>query len=369
MTVRVHDSRACELLALFEAQRQPPATAAQQDGLLRDIQRILDAERSDPMVSEWAPPEIRQATILLSDLRGFMFLAERYSGLEMVKLLDRYLRRMSAIILAHGGRVDKFMGDAILAIFDRAVEPAQDVEAALSCAVAMQIAMDDVNQESAKQGMPPLFMGIGISTGDVVVGWLGSDAHREYTVIGDQVNLASRIEAHSLRGQILLSESTYGLAKDYIEIGDINEIRVKGRQSAITIYELLATRQPGHLQVPRREIRHAPRVKVDLNLKFQLLVGKTVQPPEHAARMVDISYGGMRIESDLQLEVMSEIRISMSPSLRGGAFSEIYARVLGLALVNNRPQYRLEFTAIEDGCAQAVKALVDDLMTLQGKGG
>ncbi len=181
----------------------------------------------------------RQVTIHISDLRGFTSVAEKYTALGMVELLNRYFERMSEIIIRHGGTIDKFMGDAIMVLFGAPIVRDDDIEAALACAIEMQIAMDDINGQNKAYGIAPLYMGIGINTGEVVVGHLGSTLHSEYTVIGDQVNLASRVEAHSLRGQILLSENTYLLARDFIETGDVNEVKVKGKKSSLRIYELL----------------------------------------------------------------------------------------------------------------------------------
>jgi len=184
--------------------------------------------------------ESRRVTILLSDLRGFTATAERFSALAMVEALNRYLEKMSEIILRHGGVIDKFMGDSIMALFGAPEVMANDTEAALRCAIDMQTAMGEVNRVNEALGMAPLFMGIGINTGEVIVGPLGSHFHSEYTVIGDEVNLTSRVEAHSLRGQILLSEKAYELTRDAIEIGQINEVHVKGKKNLVRMFELKA---------------------------------------------------------------------------------------------------------------------------------
>lgn len=174
--------------------------------------------------------ENRRVTILLSDLRGFTAIAAKYSAPELMATLNRYLEKMSEIILDHGGTIDKFMGDAVMAVFGAPNEHDNDIEEAISCAIEMQIAMNGINEENEAYGIAPLYMGIGINTGEVVAGNLGSRLHSEYTVIGDQVNLASRVEVHSLRGQILLSEHTYQKTKDFIETGNINDVSVKGKQ-------------------------------------------------------------------------------------------------------------------------------------------
>jgi adenylate cyclase len=142
--------------------------------------------------------ETRRVTILLSDLRGFTATTEKFPAMDMVAALNRYLERMTEIILRYGGSIDKFMGDAIMVLFGAPHMLDNDIEAALACAIEMQLAMDDINAQNQQHGMAPLYMGIGINTGDVVVGHLGSRLHSEYTVIGDQVNLTSRVEAHSL---------------------------------------------------------------------------------------------------------------------------------------------------------------------------
>jgi adenylate cyclase len=303
--------------------------------------------------------ESRRVTILLSDLRGFTATAERYSALAMVEALNRYLEKMSEIILRHGGSIDKFMGDAIMALFGAPAELENDIEAALRCAIEMQCAMAEINAVNHQLGMAPLYMGIGINTGEVIAGHLGSQYHSEYTVIGDEVNLASRVEAHSLRGQILLSEKIYLQAQDWIETGNINEVFVKGKKSVVRMYELLAVACAPALHVPPGDIRKGPRVEVDMPLCFQLLEDKSVRPEKISGRIVDISYGGMYIHSTTELPVFCDIKMMLAVSLLVQEQAEVYGKVLRVTPVADGYEYRIEFTAIDVEAQKTLKEFVD----------
>jgi adenylate cyclase len=320
------------------------------------------AEAIDNATLHAIDSETRRVTILLSDLRGFTAIAEKFSAMDMVAALNRYLSRMTEIILRHGGSIDKFMGDAIMVLFGAPQALPNDIEAALACAIEMQLAMDAINAENTLHGMAALYMGIGINTGDVVVGHLGSKLHCEYTVIGDQVNLASRVEAHSLRGQILLSESTYQQAKDFIDIGDINEVQVKGKKGSVRMVELLALRGEHPLTAPKREVRNSPRVEVDMPLAYQVLKGKSVLPEEYMGRIADLSYGGMFVISPVVLAPFDDIKITLSLSLMGHELTEIYAKVLRVNEVNGAFRCPVEFTSIDAKAAQAIKEFVDSIV-------
>jgi len=306
--------------------------------------------------------ETKNVSILLSDLRGFTAMAEKYSPLTVIALLNRYFSKMSQIIDQHGGMIDKFMGDSIMVLFGANDEQSPDLPSILSCAIEMQIAMNEINEISQSLGMANLYMGIGINTGEVVAGTLGSDVYREYTVIGDHVNLVSRVEAHSLRGQILLSENTYELGKDFIDIGDVNEVHVKGKSIAVKMYELLAVKHPLRLEVPRREIRNSPRVEVNISLTYFLLEGKSVLTTAHTGNVIDISYGGLFVRTSEALEPFSEIKMNVSLSLMGTGTSEIYARVIHCHEFENHYESHLEFTAIDEQARKAIKAYVDKLI-------
>ena len=152
------------LLGLFNA-RQLLASVADQADLRAQIALAIDTAMVNTQVVD-----SRRVTILLSDLRGFTTVAEQFTALETVAALNRYLERMSAIIIRHGGTIDKFMGDAIMALFGAPIVRDDDIEAALACAIEMQMAMNDINEQNKAHGMAPLYMGIGINTGVVLAG-------------------------------------------------------------------------------------------------------------------------------------------------------------------------------------------------------
>lgn len=348
-----------ELIARLDAIFDPGNPAAPQSAQVRQ-QAIADALDSANLHD--IDSETRCVTILLSDLRGFTGIAENFSAMDMVAALNRYLSRMVEIILRHHGSIDKFMGDAIMALFGAPDPLANDIEAALACAIEMQIAMDEVNAENKLHGMATLYMGIGINTGDVVVGHLGSKLHSEYTAIGDPVTLVSRVEAHSLRGQILLGESTYLQAKDFIEIGDINEVQIKGKKGSVRMVELLALRGLHPIVAPKREIRDSRRVEVDMPLFYQILRGKLVLPEKHIGRIVDLSYGGMLVISPVGLSPFDDIKVALSLDLAGHQLTEIYAKVLRVTKVNGEYRCPVEFTSIETEAAQTIKEFVDSIV-------
>lgn len=306
--------------------------------------------------------EQKQVTILLSDLRGFTAMSEKHQAVELINLLNRYFHKMSEIILKHQGTIDKFMGDSVMALFGAPTGQPDDLERAIACAVEMQLAMNDINTANQALGMSTIYMGIGINTGTVFAGNLGSDLHSEYTVIGNEVNLASRVEAHSLRGQIVLSENTYQLAQDYIEVGTVNDVLVKGVSKKVRLYELLSTQKPTKIEVPRREVRKSARVVVDLPLSFRIVDKKAVQDSEREGRIVDISYNGMMISVTTPLVTNTEIRINLALSMMANKTSEVYAKVLNIYNEDGLFNCQLEFTYIEDDAQQELKEFVDQIV-------
>jgi adenylate cyclase len=308
-------------------------------------------------------PQTKQVTILLSDLRGFTTISEHYEPDVIIEILNFYLSHMCEIIFRFGGNIDKFMGDSIMALFGLTEQRDDDLERAIACAVEMQRSMQSINTENITRGHPRLFMGIGINTGEVVAGNLGSELHHEYTVIGDEVNLASRIEAYSLRGQILLSEHSREFAKDYIDCAPPNQVLVKGKKTPVNLYELLSTSRPRQLEVPRVESRRSPRISVDFPMTFHPLKDKAVSPTRFAGRAIDLSYNGLQARLPIELQTLSDIRITLHTSLMSEQSSHIYAKILNNEKHGNDWLCRMEFTDIDDVGQAAIKNYIDQAVS------
>ncbi|MEO1559411.1 MAG: adenylate/guanylate cyclase domain-containing protein, partial [Cyanobacteria bacterium J06632_19] len=180
----------------------------------------------------------RNITIFTSDLRGFTATSERLPAEEVIKIINLYLGYMADVITEYQGTIDEFMGDGILVLFGAPTAREDDATRAIACAVAMQQAMEPVNQKMKEMGLPKLEMGIGINTGEVVVGNIGSEKRTKYGVVGKQVNLTYRIESYTVGGQIFISESTLKAAEPIVKIIGEREVKPKGVQQPITIYEV-----------------------------------------------------------------------------------------------------------------------------------
>src|SRR5690349_11336693 len=177
-------------------------------------------------------------TILFADIRGFTRISEHAAPEKIVSLLNRYFSAMTDIIFAHGGTLDKYLGDGLMALFGAPTATPQDAANALSAAVAMQRRMISINAELRDEGFPEIGVGIGLHTGEVTVGYIGSERRSEYTAIGDAVNTSSRLESNAKGGQILVSEATAKAAKSRYELTSRDPISVKNREQPVPLYEV-----------------------------------------------------------------------------------------------------------------------------------
>jgi class 3 adenylate cyclase/DNA-binding NarL/FixJ family response regulator len=180
-----------------------------------------------------------EATILFSDIRGFSSLAEQLQPREVANLLARHLAAMAEVVLAHGGTIDKFAGDAVMAVFGVPDEQPDHAERALRCGLAMQARQAELNWESWAGGTQELGMGIGVNSGTVIAGTLGGGGRLEYTVIGDAVNVAQRLQSEAGAGEILATAATVGLSPG-VSVESVGEKLVKGRKESVEVYRVLA---------------------------------------------------------------------------------------------------------------------------------
>ncbi|TFI55264.1 adenylate/guanylate cyclase domain-containing protein [Mastigocladus laminosus UU774] len=189
--------------------------------------------------------ERKEVTILFSDIRGYTTLTENLGAAEVVSLLNQYFETMVEAVFNHEGTLDKFIGDALMAVFGAPL-PLTENHAwkAVQAALEMRQRLEEFNQRRIIQEQPKIHIGIGISSGEVVSGNIGSHKRMDYTVIGDAVNLSSRLEAITKEYgcDIILSEFTYQLCRDRIWVRELDKIRVKGKHQAVNIYELICDR-------------------------------------------------------------------------------------------------------------------------------
>ena len=308
--------------------------------------------------------EEREVSIMLADIRGFTSLSERHQADEILAMLNNYFKTMNQIIHRYDGLIDKYMGDAIMVVFGINDSPmGENSQRAIACAIEMQISMDQVNGFNRAQGLPELFVGIGINSGRVSAGRVGSEIHNEFTVIGDEVNLASRIESHSLRGQVLISEATYQQVSEEIEVGTINLVRVKGKAEHVKLLEVNSTRWPKDLKVPRREIRTSIRVEFKTSFAFQIIAGKEVLPEIHSGQIEDMSYNGLFAVMPAPFEPMTNIRMMLSISPLGRDSREIYAKITSVRQTNTGFGHGIEFTDIDDESQRAIKEMLDRIIS------
>lgn len=186
--------------------------------------------------------ERRRVTVMMTDLRGFTALTERIEPREIIAILNEYLGAMTWVIDDHEGTVDEFIGDGILALFGAFGEREDDAQRAIACAVAMQKALRSVNERSQQRGMPEVAIGIGIATGDVVVGNIGSEKRSKFTAIGSAVNLAARLEGCAGGGEILISPQTYKEVHKLVDVQRVRELELKGFGGVIEARSVSAIR-------------------------------------------------------------------------------------------------------------------------------
>lgn len=274
-------------------------------------------------------------TIVTSDLRGFTALSEELSPEIVVQILNIYLEPMLDVIHTYQGNVDKFMGDGILILFGAPTTRKDDAPRAVACAIAMQLAMNDINKKLTDLNLPTLEMGIGINTGEVVVGNIGSVQHTEYTVIGSQMNLTFRIESYATGNQILISEPTLKAAgRSNLTINGEMEVKPKGIQDMITIYDVGGIGEPFNLFLSQAaEIFYDLREPIPII--YQLLAEKQVSAGVLQGNIIRLSEKGAQVKltsenANFVPSPLSNIKLNLLFTDSQDMISrDIYAKVSG----------------------------------------
>lgn len=272
--------------------------------------------------------ESKHITIMMTDLRGFTSISERLPAEDVLNIINIYLERMTEVVFKYQGTIIEFIGDAILAVFGTPVMREDDAKRGMACALEMQNAMAEVNARCRELGYPEVEQGIGLNTGETVVGNIGSDKRTKYGVVGRHVNLTARIESYTIGGQILISESTAQACGPILRIRDTLEVMPKGVKNPITLFDVAGIAGDFKVSLP-------PVAAVELiELRNGLSVGFFVLEGKHTAR--ELFEGVVRklspkealIQSDTLAEPLSNLKLTMIGSDGAEVTSELYAKVI-----------------------------------------
>ena len=288
--------------------------------------------------------EEREATILMSDLRGFTAMAARLTPHEAIEVLNLYLEAMMDVIGRYQGTIDEIVGDAILVIFGAPVACEDHAEKAVACGLAMQLAMTEVNRRLTAKGASELEMGIGVHTGRVIVGNIGSLRRTKYAAVGANVNLAGRIESFTTGGQLLVSEDTRAQVKAALRIDRQFRVEPKGASRSLLLYEIGGIGGPFDLTLPSRS-KPLRSLAPPLPVRFTVLEEKFVGRTEHEGRLTAVTELEASIQSALGLAVLSNLRVTVAATSHGNPTGEIYGKVVE-SVAEAPGDIRIRFTSI-----------------------
>ena len=214
---------------------------AQQSLQRSALERFLSPEVVEMVV---ANPDIRlggvnqEVTVLFADIRGFTTMSEEMEPDRVVEILNEYFTRVTDVIFDNGGTLDKYIGDAVMAVFGAPISKGNDAAAAVNSAIQIQRLLVELNRDAAAREWPELRVGIGINTGNAIAGNIGSPRRLDYTVVGDTVNTAQRLMTNTAGGQILISESTARKMGKTFDLERLPELKVKGRSEAVPVFRV-----------------------------------------------------------------------------------------------------------------------------------
>lgn len=255
--------------------------------------------------------EKKKVTIIMTDLRGFSSLSERLGPEAVVKALNNYLSVMTEVIDSYGGVIDEFIGDAIMAIFGAPQSRSDDAERAVACAVAMQLAMSRVNEKNRAEGLPDVEMGVGVNTGEVIVGNIGSFRRAKYGIVGKTVNLTARIESYTTGGQILISRSTFDEVSEIAETAEEITISAKGASEPLALYDVTGIGGEHGLRLPETKVELAD-VKRKIPVLISVMEKKFTDEKVMEGAVIKIGEREAVIETAVKLDRFTDIELRLT---------------------------------------------------------
>jgi adenylate cyclase len=255
-------------------------------------------------------------------------LSERLAPKWVVTILNRYFEAMVRIVKKYDGTIDEFIGDAVFVLFGAPNWREDDAARAVACAIEMQLAMAAVNEKNRLDDLPEIHMGIGIHSGQVVVGNIGSTERMKYGVVGSHVNLTSRIQSYTVADQILVSETTRRDAGTILKIGKQMEVRAKGFEHPVTLSEVVGIGGPYKLAIYQTRDELVP-IADDLCFKYSLIEGEHLRAEQHSGRFVRLSPKQGEAILEGSLRTMSNVEIVLADAEGKIVAGALYAKITG----------------------------------------
>jgi len=289
--------------------------------------------------------ERREITIMMSDLRGFSTIAERLKAEETVFIINSYLEVMTEVIIKYRGTIDEFIGDAILVLFGAPVFHGDEADRAVACALEMQIAMGEVNKRNKAKGYPEVEQGIGINTGPVVVGNIGSPKRVKYGAVGSNVNLTSRIQSFTYGGQILISKKTLDACGSVLQTTDEMEIRTKGIDTPITIFELRGIGGKYGISLPERQAIKLVDLSRPLPITYEIMAKNVIIGNADEGKLLRLKGMVGEIQTQRRFRQLTHLKITLYDESGSEIAGHLYAMV-GKTLSESPVVSGVTFTSI-----------------------
>ncbi|MBF0380414.1 MAG: response regulator [Magnetococcales bacterium] len=272
--------------------------------------------------------ERKKVTVMMSDLRGFTAIGERMVPEDAISMLNMYLEAMTEIILKYKGTIIEFLGDGILVIFGTPITREDDSIRAVACALEMQQAMEDVNTNNKKAGYPEAVMGVGIYSGQVIAGNIGSRLRSKYGVVGRAINLASRLESFTVGGEILIAGSTVEECGDILRIDEQWISKIKGVSHPITICQVGGIGHPYNIQLAKPKKEELKPLVHGLQVLITILEGKRADRKPQKGTITKMAPPIAIINTDLKTRRLTNIQIELVDHDGESITDQLYGKVI-----------------------------------------
>ncbi|OBH07956.1 MULTISPECIES: adenylate/guanylate cyclase domain-containing response regulator [unclassified Mycobacterium] len=292
--------------------------------------------------------ERRTLTVLMADIRGFTGLSEVLPPEQVVQVLNGYLERATEVMFRRNGTINEILGDGMLVFFGAPISDDDATANAVAAALELQLAMNDLNATHRREGLPELALGIGVHTGEAVVGTIGSRRRQKYTAIGKTVNLVARIESHSVGGQVLVSDWAYREIRDVASTLASFQVRVKGITEPVTVHDVRGLAGEYNLQLPTVE-RALTRLPAPISIGVAVIKDKVIGDP-FPAELIASGAEAVRVRSQRVIPPFDDLMLDV-------AGATIFAKVVESDSQQGFCDVLAVYTSVADDARRALAAL------------